>query len=228
MTNNAWNSPDLTGNGNVLIGQTGGRPVAAQLSGCGIDVTNGAGSITLDTIATGLDYDKISSSTASSSASISFTGLSSTYHCYVVEITNFAPATDGVEMYLRTSTDNGVSYDSGASDYAWSNYVVDNDGTLKDGGSTGDSKMEIVGRTNDQIGGATNETSDATVWIFNPSSASYTKALCMATYTRTNGDSIWMTCGGQRLSAADVDAIQFLMSSGNIASGEFVLYGLKA
>lgn len=37
-----------------------------------------------------------------------------------------------------------------------------------------------------------------------------------------------VTFCGSRLAAADVDAIQFLMSSGNISTGEFVLYGLTA
>jgi hypothetical protein len=34
--------------------------------------------------------------------------------------------------------------------------------------------------------------------------------------------------GATRQSAADVDAIQFLFSSGNISTGTFKLYGLSA
>ena len=33
--------------------------------------------------------------------------------------------------------------------------------------------------------------------------------------------------GGKRSAAEDVDAVQFLMSSGSIVSGEFRLYGIK-
>jgi hypothetical protein len=47
-TNNAWNTPELTTNGQVLIGDTGANPVAATLTaGTNITITNGAGSITI-------------------------------------------------------------------------------------------------------------------------------------------------------------------------------------
>jgi hypothetical protein len=42
----------------------------------------------------------------------------------------------------------------------------------------------------------------------------------------TAGNIHWAATGGMRRSAADVDAIRFLFSSGNIASGEFRLYGI--
>lgn len=230
MTQNAWNSPTLhsVGDGKILIGQNGGRPVAANITGCGIDVTNGANSISLDTVSTGQDYVKISSSTASASASIDFTGLSSTYHMYIVEITDMQPATDGTIMYMRTSTDNGVSFDSGVSDYSWNNIGVDNDSSLKDGADTADSQIEILGRTNDLIGGNTNETHSQTVWIFDPSATAYTRVMGIGEFIRTNNDTWLMISGGQRLNTTAVDAIQFLMNTGNISSGIFTLYGVKA
>ena len=47
-TNNATNTPQLTLNGQLIIGSTGVKPVAATLTaGAGISVTNGAGSITI-------------------------------------------------------------------------------------------------------------------------------------------------------------------------------------
>lgn len=47
-TNNAWNTPALTTNGQLLIGSTGVNPVAATLTaGTNIAITNGAGSITV-------------------------------------------------------------------------------------------------------------------------------------------------------------------------------------
>jgi hypothetical protein len=41
------------------------------------------------------------------------------------------------------------------------------------------------------------------------------------------GNSVTVNGMGVRRSAADVDAIQFLFSTGNITSGQFVLYGLS-
>lgn len=47
-TNNATNTPQLTLNGQLIIGSTGVNPVAATLiAGSGISITNGAGSITV-------------------------------------------------------------------------------------------------------------------------------------------------------------------------------------
>lgn len=228
MTINSWNTVDLTGDGQLLIGQTGSRPAVGGLVGCGLTVTEASNSITLDTISTGDDFDLITTSTASASSSIDFTGLSSTYRCYVVQITDFAPATDDTIMYFRTSTDSGSSYDSGASNYTWNQNGVDNDGTIKNGQSGGATEIEIIGRTNDGIGGATNETHSAIVYIFNPSSASYQRVICIAQYVRSNGSGWYTVQGGQRLSTTAVDAVRFIMSSGNIASGTFKLFGLKA
>jgi hypothetical protein len=47
-TNNATNTPQLTANGQLIIGSVGVNPVAATLTaGAGISITNGAGSITI-------------------------------------------------------------------------------------------------------------------------------------------------------------------------------------
>lgn len=228
MTNNAWNTPDLTGNGKLLIGQTGGRPVVANLTPCAFDITNGSNSITIDTIATGSDYDKISASTASDSATIDFTGLSSTYFVYKIEITDLIPETDGTLLYMRTSTDNGSNFDAGSTDYRWCHVGVDNNASIKDEGSSGTTQMQIIGRTNDPIGNAANETCSATVFLYNPTDTAWTKVFCKSEFVRTNGDCWLMMAGGMRESTTAVDAIRFLMDSDNITSGTFTLYGLKA
>ena len=47
-TQNSWDTPQLTTNGQLVIGSTGARGVVATLTeGEGIDITNGAGSITI-------------------------------------------------------------------------------------------------------------------------------------------------------------------------------------
>jgi hypothetical protein len=47
-TNNSWNTPELTTNGQLLIGNTGNNPSAATLTaGTNISVTNGGGTITI-------------------------------------------------------------------------------------------------------------------------------------------------------------------------------------
>lgn len=47
-TNNSTNQPELTANGQLLIGSVGANPVAATITaGSNITVTNGAGTITI-------------------------------------------------------------------------------------------------------------------------------------------------------------------------------------
>lgn len=48
VTNNSTNTPELTLNGQTLIGSTGSDPVAGTLTaGTGVSITNGAGTITI-------------------------------------------------------------------------------------------------------------------------------------------------------------------------------------
>lgn len=191
--------------------------------------SNGASALPTFQDAASGDWVKISSATASSSSSITFTGLSNTYAAYKVVIDRFAPATDGVSLWLRTSTNNGSSYDSGASDYRWTHFAG-SFGTMATAGSTADAKIILAGAGgNDNIGNATNEHTSGEILIINPSAA----AFCTVNYdfqmvnSAGNGRCA-KAGGGVRVTAADVDAIQLLMSSGNIASGTATLYGLKA
>ncbi len=45
-------------------------------------------------------------------------------------------------------------------------------------------------------------------------------------YSSVDGNGVTIQTGGQRHSSADVDAVKFLMGSGNIASGTITMYGI--
>lgn len=165
----------------------------------------------------------LASKTASASASLDFTEFdNATYSRYEIEIENLVPVTDNVALWIRTSTDSGATFDSGASDYGYSRFL--------NGSNTvniGDSKLE----TNTDIGSAANEfgvTGLLRVW----------HAADAAAYTIVEGDLAHQNAvagvmhrssiAGNRKSAAEVDAIQFLFSSGNVESGVIRLYGIVA
>jgi hypothetical protein len=62
-TNNVTNTPELTLNGQLIIGSTGATPVAATLTqGAGITITNAAGSITIAASGTELTWTTVASS----------------------------------------------------------------------------------------------------------------------------------------------------------------------
>lgn len=168
------------------------------------------------------DWVPLATATASSSASIDFTGLTSAYIAYMVVLANVAPATDGVELWLRTSTDGGSSYDAGASDYDWINAIVA--GGVAAGNDTADNEIRLL----DAQGNAANETCGGHILIHNPGAAAYCHATFHLSFTSTAGASRLSMGQGRRLSAGNVDAIRLMYSSGNIAAGEFRLYGMKA
>ena len=223
-TRNAWNTPDLTADGQLLIGSSAGRPSAATITAgsANVTVTNGSGSITVATVSSNSNWIKISTATASVSATIDFTGLSSTYHVYKVVISNLQPATDTVTLYFRTSTNNGSSYDAAASDYQWQGILT----TTADNNPSVDNADSEIHLTS-SLGTAANENCNLEIIIYDPSSSEYTKIVSEAVYKNTSTVRQVFEAGGYRQSATAVNAIRFLMSSGNISTGNFVLYGLE-
>lgn len=168
----------------------------------------------------GGQWRRLSSATASASATIEF-ALPAGYSHYKVVYSHVAPATDGARLWLRTSSDGGSSYDSGGSDYRYA-YFVGINSTNVSVASSADTKIIL---THDS-GNAANETASGEVTICNPSAAQYGTVTALSYYTDTNPLPAVVMAAGQRLSAADVDAVRFLMSSGNISSGTFELWGL--
>jgi hypothetical protein len=187
--------------------------------------TNGSGTLSFATPASGaLVY--ISTQTASNSATINFTGISSTYDVYAIQIVKALPATDGAVLRMRTSTNNGSSYDAGASDYDY----IQSIGILSSGsyasGNTGSTDSFI--RISYSLGNASNELGfNGWIYLWKPSDATYFSVGYSGNGVDDSGQIFVVDQGlGRRLSAADVDAVRFLMSSGNITSGTFRLYGV--
>jgi len=100
------------------------------------------GSVWTSAAASGGAWTYISSATASASASIAFTGLSSTYVQYMVVFEDVVMSADSSYLGLRTSTNGGTSYDSGASDYDYHTPTVQGS-TSAYGASTGAANAEI-------------------------------------------------------------------------------------
>jgi len=77
------------------------------------------------------------------------------------------------------------------------------------------------------IGNATIEHLNGVVTVHNPADTAFNTMITWSvTYFGTQATPEVALCegAGQRKSAADVDAVQFLMSSGNITSGRFSIH----
>ncbi len=205
------------------------QPLAALGASGTVLTSNGAAALPSFQAAARGDWVKISSATAASSATISFTGLTATYRAYVVVISNLVAASVS-HLLMRTSTNAGVSYDSAAANYTWhAAGAVDNSNASS--ATTTDTSINLTAiSASYTIGTSTTATLNGMVNIFNNNIAAYCLVKNIMAYTSAGSGvySIEVQGSGYRSSATAVNAIQFLMSSGNIASGIFELYGIVA
>jgi len=175
----------------------------------------------------------IATITAAAASSVDFDGsLDGTYDRYVVIGTDVHPATDNVELWIRTDSSGGASYDSGASDYSWSTAGKNAGGGSVSGTSsnTADAQINATGTASESnMGNVAAEVGMITVEINNPAGTTYNKWITWLFGWQgiSGGPQLAVVAGGAcRLNTAAIDSIQFLMSSGNI-SGVFRLYGIN-
>lgn len=198
--------------------------------GSGIVSTSGSGSTLTITGTESNDFVFLNTASASTSSIIEFKNLSSTYFIYKIFISHLTPTTDNTFLFMRTSTDNGLNYDSGASDYMWGGDMRGLT-TVPPTAATGDNAdseitLTITNASAQGLGNAANESSSYEITIYQPTASAYCYITCQGIQTDPSGGRFVLLTGGVRLSAADVTAVEFLMSSGTIASGEFRLYGM--
>lgn len=163
--------------------------------------------------------------TASSSAALNFTTcISSTYDEYSIEFINIIPATDGADLQLRVSTDGGSTYISSSS-YYW-NCCVSRLGAAAATGSASDTKISLTYPT--VLSNNANWGVCGSLRLFNPRSTSvYKRFQGINTWLSTDGFDAENRVWGTYLAVTAIDAVRFLMSSGNIASGTIRFFGFE-
>ncbi len=165
----------------------------------------------------------LSTASASNDTSIDFTsGLDSTYEKYIFDYIDLIPATDGADLYIRTDSSAGASFDSGVSDYRYT--LVESETSIANINSSGAAQIFV----HDAIGSASGEGCSGTIELFNPAGTAQEKVFGIRSHgTKNNGATNFFNGVGIRSSTAIVNAVRFIMSTGNITSGEFKLYGVK-
>jgi len=162
----------------------------------------------------------IDSETASSSASISLTGIDSTYNVYVAILSGITPTADA-NFNMRTTTSGSPDDDS---EYDKASEVFKVDSSF---GTTTDTD-EAQWRINSTVGTDTNEEANHTIYLFNFSNASeYSFYTNESVKLNSSGGVEGYQGGGAHTVAEANDGVNFFFTSGNIESGEFKLYGLK-
>lgn len=166
---------------------------------------------------------KLSSASASSDASVSF-DLSSTYDNYLLIGHKVRPVTDGAEPYMYFSEDGGSSYIT-TDAFAGRTYA-----RITNAATSGAEQNSIAGAV--QIGTDLGNDGNGSFefWFFgaNDTGGSGTAnkfGNCTYTSKHQVDDYTWDTGYAIQTDVA-INQLKFQMSSGNISTGEFTLYGM--
>ena len=183
----------------------------------------------LETASAGGALVKISSSTASSSATVSFTsGIDSTYKEYIFLFNNIHPATDGANIQFQGSTDGGSNYNTTiTSSYFQAQANASETALEYDGG------QDLAQSTNFQTilakepGNGNDESVSGILYLFDPSNTTFVKHfLSVGNCQDTEAMSRQGFTGGYFNTTSAINAVQFKMSSGNMDAGTITLYGV--
>ena len=157
-------------------------------------------------------------------ASVTLTGIDSTYDVYMVQVINVVGSTN-TELNARVTI--GGTAQSGASDYAWAFKLLKSGGAFQNISTNADSRIFSTG----YFSSSSTTTTNGTLYLFNfPSTTEYAFVTVNGTgyfagssieANGNQGGGVYKQIGTAR------DGINFYEPNGNIQSGTFTLYGLK-
>lgn len=213
-TINATGTPQLTTNGQVIIGSTGAPPVAATLTqGTGITITNGAGSVTIASSGGISALTLLSTATAAASATINFDNfLTSTYDNYLIMVDDVVVASGGGYLSLRVGTGATPTYQT-------TTYVLNSTIT------TSIQCSGIIGT----VAQAGNASTGATITLFNANSTTHFKPVTSAYLNLSAAGAVLSGVSGSMWTGATtaLSSVQLFSNVGNLTTGTFRLYGVK-
>lgn len=226
---------------------TGAATIAVDgLSAVDIKKNNGASAIVAGDWASGDILDLVYSSTASafiaanlrprtglvlltsgtwSSAATGDIALTSYtgYRGLKFVLSGLLPATDGVNLWVRFSTDGGSNYATSGYNYAMFAQGDAGAGAAVQSGSAGQIIIAV------DVGSASTEGYNGEVTLLNQTSGAFWTRITHAGYwvdsVATPGGAFG-SGGGAKETAQDTDAIRFMFSSGSISAGNYAVYGL--
>jgi hypothetical protein len=172
----------------------------------------------------------ISTQTASSSSTISFTsGIDSTYKEYIFKFINLHPSATA-KFQINFSADGGSNYNvtkTTTSIQIYHNENTDSDTSL--GYSTGSDLAQGTGVA--QIGQGASTGNDESLagflHLFDPSNTTFMKHFIADTVSTSDSYAYRRLHAGYGNTTSAINAVQFSQSSGNIDSGVIKLYGIS-
>jgi hypothetical protein len=173
--------------------------------------------------------------TASSSASLTFTTrnvtgqsgatFQSDFDEYEIHVVSVIPATTTVDLQFQASTDGGVSYDSTSGHYTWQLFFAAFNATSNNGSTSTTASSIAINLNNSSTIACSGR-----YRLYSPLSTSVYKVLegqaSCNDNSRTTDSTTQLVSAKYAVSGSAMNAMQFLMSSGNIASGTIRIFGI--
>ena len=179
----------------------------------------------------------IKEQTASSSSTISFVDgtsdvvLDSTYPIYKFVWIDVHPATDNVRFSFQGNAAGGSGYNETITSTSFRSYHAEADNDTEVAYETGSDQAQGTAfqvLELSSVGNGNDEAVSGELLLFNPSSTTYVKHfISRSIENAANNYAVEGYVAGYFNTTSAIDEIQFKMSSGNIDSGTFKLYGIK-
>lgn len=148
------------------------------------------------------------------------------YKLIKVLVSRLRPATADDILILRTSSNGGSTYDSGASDYAWGRTRINIGGSGDSEDDAADSEIQLTGTNN--IESTDGNTGTFEIDIVDPGNASSdTTAFFRGMYLSSGGNRAVIHGSGMRLAEADVDGLRLAFAAQSIAEAQVRVLGYR-
>ena len=176
----------------------------------------------------------LSTATASGSSSIEFTsGIDSTYDIYQFEFINIYRGAGGAYFRVNFSTDGGSNYNVTKTTTAFIAYHDEGNTATSLNYETGADLAQSTGYQSLTYDQSTDADSGASgsLTLFNPSSTTYVKHFISRSNSASGGIGFYYSTdlhvAGYCNTTSAVNAVRFIMNTGNISSGTIKMYGIK-
>tara|TARA_Y100000034_G_C6610981_1_gene266081 strand:+ start:24 stop:575 length:552 start_codon:yes stop_codon:yes gene_type:complete len=177
----------------------------------------------------------ITTETASSSASLAFTAsIDNTYKLYIFKFYDIHPSDSGVYLTWQGSTDGGSNYNIQCTTTMFrSSHAEDDSGTPTinyDSGSDAAQSSSYI-NIDGQMANANDHATAGEIFLFNPSSTTYVKhwysiGNVMTHHADPAARTMVHYTSGYFNTTDNIDAVSFMMQSGNIDAGTIKMYGV--
>ncbi len=157
---------------------------------------------------------------ASDDATLTITGLDSTYDTYAIGLSDLRPGAGSAIPQLRAGDSGGIDIGSGDYSYVYSQASSSSPGTYNGEGSTADTHIKLGGIIVQRFGGM--------LFLHRPGDGTSLPSFSgTCAPQNSNGKSQLCVLSAHRTAVIILDRIQFLFSSANVLTGRMTIWGIS-